>query len=68
MELSSKEDKNIKKAVICLLKKIRESKLLYDSARSSMNDYFSLQSEKKENDEKDEKDGKKEKQKKKKCC
>ena len=77
MELSSKEDKNIKKAVIFLLKKIRESKLLYDSVRSSMNDYFLLQPEKKEKnekegkDEKDEKDGKKnkkQKQKKKKCC
>ena len=79
MELSSKEDKNIKKAVIFLLKKIKESKLLYDSVRSSMNDYFLLQPEKKEKDEKNEKEGKdvkdgeknkkqKQKQKKKKCC
>ena len=42
METSASSDKNIKKAIVCLLKKIKESKILYDSL-SSIDTHILLQ-------------------------
>ena len=55
METSAKSDKNIKKAIVRLLKKIKDAKLLFDST-SSVDTQFSLKLEQSapENDRKNE--------------
>ena len=46
MKTSAKSDKYIKKAIVCLLKKVNESKIKYENISSTSTHLFFLKKEK----------------------